>query len=143
MITIEKRLPIGFKGEWGKVYKLYTPTEKDSDDAIIWSKGYYADIGQDVQFSHAGGTIRIELSQVAKNLLAKGEYVMRKTGDAYWCDGEYKCVVEIGDIVKLGNNYFVCDSIGIEEIETPQEQQVYQLGLKKIFDKILTGENNA
>lgn len=142
MITIEKRLPLGFKGEWGKVYKLYTPTETEQDGTIIWAKGYYADIGQDVQFSHAGGSIKVELSQVAKNLLSKGEYITRKTGDAYF-DGEYKCVVDIGDIVKLGNNYFVCDSIAIEEIETPMEQQIYHLGLKKIFDKILTGENNA
>lgn len=142
-IRIDKRLPFGFKGEWGKVYKSFT-SEDEVGEVIQWQKNTYRDIGQDVQFKHyEDGTDRkIEYSQTIKNLVERGEYRFEKTTDAYFDDEiqSYRCIVDLGDIIKLNNEWYVCDKIDVRNIVTPLEQCFYYLGLKKIFDKIVIGE---
>lgn len=147
--NIDKRLPFGFKGEWGKLYKLFNYDEisdENESEIIEYQASNYRDIGQDVQFKHAVGSIRKhELSQSVTNLVDKGEYIERVTSDAYFNDKtqSYKCIVSLGDIVYLEGSYWVCDKIDAHTIETPKEQEFYYLGLKKIFDKIITGVQNA
>lgn len=146
MIRIDKRLPFGFRGEWGKVYKSYVVDEAqtiDAEQVIQWQRNYYQDIGQDVQFKHLedGQDRRIEYGQTIKNLVERGEYRFAKTTDAYF-DEEikaYKCVVSLGDVINIGGEWYVCDKIDVHNIVTPQEQCFYYLGLKKIFDKITIG----
>lgn len=146
---IEKRLPFGFKGEWGKLYKLYNTdriNRENEPETIEYQQSNYVDIGQDIQLKHAEGSLRRhELSQAVTNLVDKGEYIERSTTDAYFDDvtHTYKCIVELGDIVFAEGCYWVCDKIEAHTIETPREQEFYYLGLKKIFDKIITGVQNA
>lgn len=146
MIRIEKRLPFGFRGEWGKVYKLYTQDEKTENETIEFQKGYYADIGQDVQFKHQSGVDKtLELSQTVQNLINKGEYRLVETTDAYFDINTqtFKCVVALGDIVAFNGEYYVCEKIEVRNIVNPAEQCFYYLGLKKIYNVILTGVQNA
>ena len=254
MLTIEKRLPFGFKGEWGQVYKIYTPTVSASpdyaevwvfneepsaftdktfyvnyyyyylgektecsniefttydgggQDAILfnsashtggyigleeqgwidgdtkasrtlyftqpidttggentlgywlkrnakkvlgleWQKAFYADIGQDVQFKYPedGYSKEFAPSQTVINLINSGEYRQAKTTDAYFDENtkSYKCVVGLGDIVCLSGDFYVCETVKVRNILTPQEQSFYYLGLRKIYDVILKGVANA
>ena len=149
MLKIEKRLPFGFKGEWGQVYKIYTPTQETGESPAIirWQNASYADIGQDVQFKHPeeGFEKEYAYSQSVANLINLGEFRQEKTTDAFFDEKTkgYKCVVEIGDIVCLSGEYYVCESIKVKNIVTPNEQSFFYLGLKKIYDVILKGVANA
>lgn len=150
-IRIEKRTPFGFKGEWGKLYKQYNSDENEGQieglQRLLWRKTNYVDIGQDIQLAHLSDGVdrKIELSQSVTNLINKGEYLLRKTTDAYFDNniGDYRCVVDIGDIVKVNNQYYVCEKVDVRTIETPKEQYFYTLQFKKIFDNIITGVQNA
>ena len=135
-IRVEKRLPFGFLGEWGKVYKLYTQDETNGNDVIIYQKGYYADIGQDVQFKHQAGIDKtLELSQTVQNLVNKGEIRLLETTDAYFDTNtrSYKCVVAIGDILEFNGEYYVCEKIEVRNVVNPAEQCFYYLQCKKIY----------
>lgn len=149
LYKIEKRVPFGFLGEWGKVYKLYNSDHfsgEDDSDIIEYQQSNYADIGQDIQVKHQIGTTRkLELSQTVMNLVDKGEYMIRVTTDAYFDTKTqaFRCIVDLGDILYLEGSYWVCDKVEARVIETPKEHQFFQLGLKKIFDKIITGVQNA
>lgn len=139
-MRIEKRLPFGFKGEWGKVYKLYTHDETNND-AIEWQKSSYVDIGQDIQLKYieSGVDKTVEPTQIVRNLIAKGEYRTAKTTDAYFNaeSGNFECVVSPSDILFAFGCYWVCDKIDERSIFTPSKQTFYYLGLKKITDKII------
>lgn len=149
LYKIEKRLPFGFKGEWGKIYKLYNSDAfegEEPNEVIIYQQSNYGDIGQDIQVKNvAGQVVKSELSQTVMNLVDKGEYMVRATTDAYFDDHtkSFKCIVDLGDILFLDGSYWVCDKIETHTIRTPRSQQFFHLGLKKIFDKIITGVQNA
>lgn len=130
-MNIDRRVPFGFGGEWGKVYKLYTADDKSS--GIIYQQGFYVDIGQDVQF-HCDIDKRQETTQVVENLLDKGEMKHIRTGDAYFDGKEYRCVAEVGDIVEYENDYWVVTEISEKEIYVPKPIQIYRIGIVKIFD---------
>ena len=143
MLKIDKRLPFGFRGEWGKVYKSNV-VDEEASEVIQWQRNYYQDIGQDVQFKRLedGTDKKMEYSQTIKNLVERGEYRTLKTTDAYFDEitKTYKCVVDLGDVININNEWYVCDKIDVRNITTPYEQCFYYLGLKKIFDKITIGE---
>ena len=149
LYIIEKRLPFGFRGEWGKLYKLYNSNEvtgEEPNEVIVYQQSNYMDIGQDIQVKNVSGeAIKHELSQTVTNLVEKGEYMVRTTTDAYFDDHTktYKCIVDLGDILFLNGAYWVCDKIDVYTMRTPTSQQFFHLGLKKIFDKIITGVQNA
>ena len=67
-MTIDKRIPFGFLGEWGKVYKLYNYNVKVGN-VIEYQKSKYYDIGQDVQF-RCGGSRKFTTTQTVKIWLA-------------------------------------------------------------------------
>ena len=142
-MIIEKRLPFGFRGEWAKVYKSRV-IDEEQNEVVEWQRNYYRDIGQDVQLKHYEDGIdrKIEYSQTIKNLVERGEYIFRKTTDAYFEEETktYRCVIELGDLVNISNEWYVCDKIDVRNIVTPYEQCFYYLGLKRIFDKITIGE---
>lgn len=141
-IQIEKRVPFGFKGEWGKVYKLYTYNEITEQKTIKWQGHSYADIGQDVQFKYIENGIdkQIHISQPVKNLLKIAEYRVAKTTDAYFNSesGNFECVVGIGDIIFVFGRYWIVDKIEEQSVFTPAKQTFYYLGLKKVKKEILT-----
>ena len=51
-IRIEKRIPFGFMGDWGKLYKQYNFEEKTNKSVVKWQDSAYVDLGQDVQFKY-------------------------------------------------------------------------------------------
>lgn len=137
-MRIDKRIPFGFLGEWGKVYKLYNSDEV-VNGAIKWQESNYADIGQEVQFKCAGNRKKTETTPT-KNLVALSEGRTVETSDAWFNGHEYKCVVEVGDVIELQNDWWVAEQIIPEEIYTPAEHTIWAVVLKKINDKIVKGE---
>jgi len=139
-IKVEKRLPFGFKGEWGKVYKLYT-YEVVASNIIEWQKSSYVDIGDDVQFKYIEDGIdkTIDITQPIMNLPTKSEFRLVKTTDAYFNveTSNYECVVGVNDIVKVFGCWWVVEKIEERSIFTPSKQTFYYCGLKKIFEKIV------
>ena len=147
-VRIEKRLPFGFRGEWAKLYKLYTRDETTTEnnvEVLEYQKGYYADIGQDVQIKNQTKEKTLQLSQTVQNLVNKGEYTVWATTDAYFDNNckEYNCVVDLGDILALNNEFYVCEKIDVKKIVTPANQCFYYLVLKKIYNVISIGVQNA
>ncbi|MDE6597597.1 MAG: hypothetical protein K2K60_03050 [Clostridia bacterium] len=139
-IKIEKRLPFGFMGDWGKVYKQYNFDEKTDGGLIKYQDSFYIELGQDVQFKYLGDGIdnQSKPSQPLENRVAKGEFRTVETTDAYFDIDreEYECVVEVGDIINLSGCWWVVDSIDGKSIFTPQKQTFYYLSLKRIKEEI-------
>ena len=137
-MTIDKRIPFGFLGEWGKVYKLYNSDVKVGK-VLRYQRSNYVDIGQDVQFRCAGNRT-LQTTQTVKNLASESEAKTIETSDATWDNGRYKCVVAVGDIIWYDNLYWVAENIKQEEVYYPSEQAVWTIGMKRIYEEILIGE---
>lgn len=139
-IKIEKRVPFGFKGKWGKCYKL---TNFANGTPILYQDNSYYDIGFDVQFKYLedGVDKSIINSTPIANLVTKGEFRLVKTTDAYFNDEskEYECVVQPNDIVNVFGDWWICEKIEERSVYTPQKQTFYYLSLKKIFEEIIKG----
>lgn len=140
-IKIEKRVPFGFMGQWGKVYK-HTVFD-NSQSAITYQRSSYYDIGADVQFKYLedGVDKSVINTQPAPNLVGKGEFRLVKTTDAYFNGSTYECVVEPTDIVFFDNSYWVVEKVDDRSVFTPAKQTFYYISMKKIFEEIITGEN--
>ena len=140
-IRIEKRIPFGFTGDWGQVYKLYTYEEKTEKAIVKWKNDAYADLGQDVQFKYLEDGIdkQNEPVQPVENRVDKGEYRIAETTDAYFDEdsGEFECVVGLGDIVYVFGRWWVVDTIDEKSIFTPSKQTFYFIGLKRIKEQIV------
>lgn len=131
-IRIDKRVPMGFSGEWGRLYKLYNADVK-AEDEIIYQDSHYRDIGQDIM-------LQCELDkntapmQAITNLVDVGESRTLRTGDAYFDGKQYRCIASVGDILTYENDYWVVESIDTKEIKTPIDQKIYKIKVNKIFD---------
>lgn len=140
-IRIEKRIPFGFMGDWGQVYKLYTYEEKNAQAVVKWQDKAYVDLGQDVQFKYLEDGIdkQTKPSQPLENRVTKGEYRIAETTDAYFDadSGGFECVVEISDIVNVFGRWWVVDSIDEKSIFTPNKQTFYYIGLKRIKEEVV------
>lgn len=140
-IRIEKRIPFGFMGEWGKVYKRFTYEDSTPQGAVLWQKKSYAEIGQDVQFKYSedGTGKRNIFVQPVPNRVMKGEYCIVETTDAYfdYVSGGFECVVDSGDIVSVFGRWWVVDSIDEKNIFTPQKQSFYYIALKRIKEEVV------
>ena len=141
-IKIDKRMPFGFKGIWGKCYKLYTSNETNAD-TITYQRAKYVDIGSDVQFKllEQGVDKSINNTQPIQNLITKGEYRYVKTTDATFDGYKYESVCQPNDIVYFMNEYWVVDKVDERSVYLPAKQTIYYLGLRKIFDEVIVGEN--
>ena len=140
-IRIEKRFPFGFKGIWGQCYKL--TNYNNTLNYITYQRATYYDIGYDVQFKYLedGVDKSVINSQPVQNLIAKGEFRIVKTTDAYFDGEKYECIVQPNDIVRLKGEFWVCEKVDERSIYNPAKQSVYYLSLKKIFDNVIIGEN--
>ena len=51
-MRVERRIPFGFRGDWGTVYKRYTAESElnTKNNQITYEKNNYVDIGVAVQF---------------------------------------------------------------------------------------------
>lgn len=141
-IRIEKRLPFGFKGEWGKLYKRYNYKVLNEQEVIYRKNSAYVELGQDVQFKYlAHGVDKdVHVTQDIKNLLAIKKYRVVETTDAYFDDEtkNYECIISVGDIVFVFGRYWLVDKIEENSIYTPAKQSFYYCGLIEIKDKIFS-----
>ena len=133
-IKVEKRVPFGFKGEWGQVYKSYHVEEKTASQVVLWGKNYYCDIGQDVQFKYLEDGIDKQTypTQTKENYVVKSDYRIVETTDAYFNDEirEFECVVSLDDVVYLFGRWWVVDNIDERSIFTPAKQTFFLWVLK-------------
>ena len=143
IIQIEKRIPFGFREHWGKLYKK-TNYNESVNDVVQWNKTSYYDLGQDVQFKFADGTVDRQKfqTQPVENFVRKGEYRVVQTTDSYFDEetGQYECVVELGDIVFLHGRWYVVDSIDSQNIYNPKMQSFYFIALKRIEEEVIQTE---
>ena len=143
--VIEKRIPFGFKGEWGKLYKKYDFSES-VHDVVQYQDAAYADIGQDVQFKREEQNVDKQVfpAQAAENLVSKGEYRIVQTTDAYFDEKTctFMCIADIGDIVFLCGEYWIVDSVNEQSIYSPAPQTFYFVALKRVAGDILHGGND-
>lgn len=142
-IKIDKRVPFGFKGKWGKCYKLFNFNQ--TENSINYQQNSYFDIGYDIQFKdlEKGIDKTIVNAQPIANLIAKGDYRVIKTTDAFLDkDNTYKCVCQPNDIILFDNEYWVVERIDARSVYTPQKQVFYYLTIKNIFNEVLTDENS-
>lgn len=135
-IRVEKRLPFGFRGEWGRVYKQYLVDESESD--ITYQNHNYIQIDSDVQFkSLKDGFSRIGLP--TPNVLMQEDNKVIETTDAYYEDEikDFKCVVSPNDIVFVLGNYWTVESVHELCKYTPNKQSFFYIEIKKIYDYVV------
>lgn len=150
-IKIDKRVPFGFKGIWGKCYKLTNYNESVSNtnqsavtDHIVYQRATYFDVGADIQFKllEDGVDKSVNNTQTIENLVTKGEYRVVKTTDAHLNElNNYECICQPNDIILFQNQYWVVEKIDERSVYNPNKQTFYYLSLRKIFDEVLTGED--
>ena len=140
-IRVDKRVPFGFKGVWGKVYKHNVYNE--TTDAITYQRSSYFDIGFDVQFKYleSGVDKQVFNTQSIANLIAEGSYRVVKSTDATLEGTRYSSVVQVGDIVLFEGRFWVVDKLDERSVYNPQKQTFYYIGMKDIFDEVIIGEN--
>lgn len=134
-MRIEKRLPFGFHGDWGKLYKRYTKAEKieiKDDKNILYENNYYTDIGMDVQFKRVNDTTAS--TEQTAGLLSEAQYTTVETTDAYFENArrEYLCVVASDDIVRVFGRLWIVTSVRTVSKYTPAEQKFFYCELKGI-----------
>lgn len=143
-IRIEKRIPFGFMGDWGKLYKLYVYDAETDNATVKWQNNTYMDLGMDVQFKYLEEGIDKQdtPSQTVENRVGKGEYRIVETTDAYFDDDskQFECVANVGDIVNVFGRWWEVDSIDEKSIFTPQKQTFYYLALKRIKEELIIKE---
>ncbi|MCI9009817.1 MAG: hypothetical protein HFE27_01395 [Clostridia bacterium] len=141
---IEKRIPFGFRGDWGKLYKKYTYSDTTALEVVSLKKQSYADIGADVQFKPLDDGIASKKmpTEPLENRIKKSEYRIVQTTDAFFNDKkkEYECIVEIDDIVKVFGSYWIAESIDETCVYTPAKQSFYDIGLKIIEENFIEKE---
>lgn len=144
-IKIEKRVPFGFKGKWGKCYKN-SIFDVAVNDSIIYQDDTYYDIGSDVQFKYLedGVDKSVMNSQAVKNMVANGKFRLVKTTDAMFNNDtlEYECVVQQNDIVYVFGSYWICEKVDERSVFSPAKQTFYYLSLKNVQDEVLENMQN-
>lgn len=126
MIRVEKRLPYGFVGEWGIVYKINKWEHKEGD--IEYNKRQYVAMSMPVQFRDAYNKEK-EKVKIANDLTATNLEDRLETTDAYWNDEdkEYQCVVQNGDIVRFGNSWWNVRAVREINFFVPNKHTIYQI----------------
>lgn len=141
---IEKRIPFGFRGDWGMLYKKYNYKVPSMKEVAYYQETNYYDIGMDVQFKPLDDGIVKRSSRTDDKVDKKTQtedYRIIQTTDAYFNyeTRDFDCVVACGDIVKVFGRYWVVESIEEECVYTPRKQSFYNLAVTKIAsDEIIT-----
>jgi hypothetical protein len=136
MIRVEKRLPYGFVGEWGTVYKLCTFDQQIGD--IEYNKRQYVSMEMPVQFRDAYNKVK-NRQKIATDLTASNQEDMIETSDAYFdkADGEYKCVVEVGDLIKLGKSWWNVREISENNLFMPSKHTIYKIFVQEVGRELI------
>lgn len=139
-IKIDKRVPFGFNGIWAKCYKLKNFNE--IEDSINYQNSDYYDIGFQVQLKELENGINKSTNnmQSIENLITEGVVKNYKTTDACFKDFKYECIVEINDILRVGNDFYLVERIDEKSIYTPSRQTFYYLTTKQVFIEGILGD---
>jgi len=135
MFEPEKRIPFGFRGNWGRVYKKHTSEERAEigEQTIRFENNYYVDIGADVQFKQVGD-ITSSIEQPLKGLAVPVIYSTYETTDAYWNDKvkDYVCCVGEGDVVRVDNRTWIVSSVREVAKFYPNKMSFFYCDMKTI-----------
>lgn len=138
-MRVERRIPFGFRGDWGTVYKRYTDkqTQQTKNNTITYEKNNYVDIGIPVQFKPVEEESK-GVEQPVKGLMTNSNYITVETTDSYYCDRrkDYICTVDIGDIVEVLGSLWIVDSLKESNRYTPKKLSFYYLELKGISNAV-------
>lgn len=136
MIRVEKRIPFGFLGMWGTVYKVNKWEHKEGD--IEYNKRQYIAMTMPVQFRDAYNQEKKKV-QIANDLTASLIEDRVETTDAYWDNesGGYQCVVQNGDIIRFGNSWWNVRSVTSINYFVPANHVIYQLDLVEVAKEMI------
>ena len=130
---VEKRIPFGFKGQWGRVFKPFDFDMVDSDnEQIKYNSRDYVEIGMDVQFKRIDDDkIR---AKVGLGASSEDSTILVETTDSYFDDKskQFECIVGVDDIVYLFNRYFKVGKVTFRSLYTPAEQKFFYITLNYI-----------
>jgi hypothetical protein len=131
MIRVEKRLPYGFVGEWGIVYKPCEYEEQVGD--IEYNKIQYVAMKMPVQFRDAYNKIK-DRKNIATDFNAGYQEDRIETTDAYFDnkEQEFKCVADVGDIVNLGNSWWLVMNITENNLFMPKKHTIYKISVQEV-----------
>lgn len=143
-IRIEKRLPYGFIGKWGKLYKMYAYDEKDiqtNNEVITYMRKNYIELGMDLQYKKVNDKSIVK-DALLVDYIANTDKCLVETTDAFFNDKvkEFECVVSLDDIVLLDRDYWLVEHIQEKRIYTPKEQSFYYIALKLIDREIINAK---
>ena len=134
-MRVEKRLPFGFRGDWGRLYK----ENIKSNESIECGGVIYYVLDDDIQFKELEKSESSKVGKSVPNLVLTADSKICQTTDAYFDDTkrEYASIVQVGDIVKAFGEWWIVEVVESESIFTPRRQTVYNLVLQKIFEKVV------
>ena len=145
MIKVEKRLPYGLMVEWGTVYKPCEYVE-EVDEYIEYNKLQYVAMDMQVQFRNMNqiktGKVR-NRQALTSDLMANNQEDKIETSDAYYDykEEDFKCVVSVGDIVKLGNEWWSVSEINENDLFVPKKHTIYVLSVQEIGRECINVKN--
>lgn len=140
MIRVEKRLPYGLMVEWGTVYKLYE--YEATTDAIEYNKRQYVALDMPVQFRNANQVKASKIrnrEKIATDFTASNQLDKLETTDAYYdkVEEDYKCVVSVGDIIKLANEWWNVREIEESDLFMPRKHTIYILSVQEVGRELI------
>lgn len=136
MIRVEKRLPFGFVGMWGNVYKV-CKYEDDNGD-VEYNKRNYIRMDMPVQFRDAFDKTHNK-TKIATDLSADNVEDLVETTDAYYDNeaGGYSCVVSVGDILRFGDSWWNVKSVQEKNFFMPQQHTIYAISLLRVNREVI------
>lgn len=140
MIRVEKRLPYGLMVEWGEVYKPYSYDVEVG--GIEYNKRRYVPMEMPVQFKNANQVKASKVrnrEKIATDFTANNQQDKLETTDAYYNEKEedYKCVVEVGDLVKLGKEWWLVQEISESDLFMPKKHTIYILSVQEVAREMI------
>lgn len=140
MIKVEKRLPYGLMVEWGTVYKVCDYETEVGD--IEFNKRQYVAMDMPVQFKNANQVKTAKtrnVNKIATDFMASNQEDKLETTDAYYDEKEedYKCVVSVGDIIKLGNEWWNVREIAENDLFMPRKHTIYIISIQEVAREMI------
>lgn len=140
MIRVEKRLPYGLMVEWGTVYKPYE--YEVTTGGIEYNKRQYVALDMPVQFRNANQVKASKVrnrEKIATDFTASNQLDKLETTDAYYdkVEEDYKCVVSVGDIIKLANEWWNVREIEESDLFMPRKHTIYILSVQEVGRELI------
>jgi len=135
-VIIERRLPMGFVGDWGKVFKRFNADKillVDEKNIIEHQKEFYVSLEQNVQFKRAEN-----LNRETKQSLFGGEadsgIMVVKTSDSYYDNKkkQWRCIADPRDIVLVFGQRWLVKKIYNDCINDLAHHYIYYMTLENI-----------